>query len=140
MVVAVGLLVLHVPRVVRTMNTAARTAPNTQEYRLIETGDTLDIPYELSYQALTLIPPRATWALLLPNQEIASDSYGIGAITYETVFPWLRYLLLPARPVADVAKPHYVICWGCNTAPWDHHTTWLWRGEDGAAIGRVNPR
>jgi hypothetical protein len=41
-----------------------------------------------------------------------------------------------------VASTHleYVICWGCDTSPWDGRTTWLFRNDQGVAIGRVNRR
>ena len=65
--------------------------------------------------------------------------YGINPITYETAVPVLRYLLLPAWPV-DPADARFVICFGCDTDPWDRRTTWLWKDNRGDAIGRVKGR
>ena len=123
-IVAVGALVLYVPRTVRSMNDTARASPKGVEYRSLYTGDTLGIPFTLQSEAISLIPPHARYALLLPaSQDTAAATYGIGEITYVTVLPWLRYLLLPALPVENPKQAQYIICWGCNTAPWDHHTT-----------------
>ena len=135
------LLASHLPNTVRTMNAAVRSdASFTPVYRLVRTGDTLDIPRDLQEQALELIPPGSQYALLLPPTltEAAQKSYKIDPFAYAVVGDWLRYLLLPSRPVAGPGQARYIICFGCDTTPLDGPTTWLWRNDQGAAIGRVH--
>jgi hypothetical protein len=139
--VAAALLLLHVPRAVRTMDATARDDTGfSVEYRELRTGDVLGLPYDLQDEALQLIPKDADYALLLPPDADSAAAYGINTITYATAAPYLLYLLLPARP-ADPGVARYVICWHCDAKPWDGRTTWLWQQTDeGEAIGRVNGR
>ena len=133
-------LVSHVPRTVRSMNATERSDVLTSALdRLIKTGDTLDIPSDLQTHALAAIPPGSEYALLLPPTvtPAAEKSYGMDQFAHDVVGAWLRYLLLPSRPVADPGQARYIVCWGCDTTPWDGHTDWLWRNDKGAAIGRV---
>jgi hypothetical protein len=127
-----------IPGTVRAENASARyDATMSPIYRELFTGDTLGIPFDLSDNALKLIPPGAKYLILGPSdEETAQTAYGMNAITYETFFPWLRYLLLPARPAVQ-GKARWVICWGCDTSPYDGHTDWLWTNGNGAVIGRV---
>jgi hypothetical protein len=100
----------------------------------------LGISRDLQAQALADIPPGSKYVLLLPGDpQTASAGYGIGPVAYETVGPWLNYLLLPSRPVPP-EQARYVICWGCDTSPWDHRTTWLYGNGQGVTIGRVRGR
>ncbi len=136
--VAAALFAVHVPRTIRSMNGTVRYLSylKTPSDRVFTTGDSLDIPLELQVEALALIPQGSDYALLLPPDEQTAGTDGIGSITYATVGPFLRYLLLPAVP-ADPAEAHYVICWHCDTSALDGHTTWLWKGDQGDAIGRA---
>lgn len=136
---AAWLFATRVPQAVRSMNASVRSdayVENDPTERVLTSGDILGIPFRLQLEALTLIPKRSDYALLLPPSEQDGAPYGIAPITYATVGPFLRYLLLPALPVSP-SVAHYVICWGCDTAPWDHRTTWLWNNDQGQAIGRV---
>ncbi len=65
--------------------------------------------------------------------------YGIQPVTFEVVARYLFYELLPSVP-ASSATAQYILCWGCNTAPWDHRTTWLYTDTQGVAIGKVRGR
>ena len=90
----------------------------------------------MQVEALSVIPKGSDYALLLPATIGQTSAYGIEPITFEVAFAWMRYLLLPDRPV-DPAQARYVICFACDTSPWDHHTTWLWKNNQGESIGRV---
>jgi hypothetical protein len=138
-VVAAGLvLVVHLPRAVHAMNAAVRydAYAHTAQDRLLTSGDMQGLPFALQAEALQLIPPRSDYAVLLPATPDEAAGYGINSITYQTAVPFLRYLLLPSWPV-DASKARYVICFGCDTAPWDHRTRWLWTDGKGNAIGKV---
>jgi hypothetical protein len=142
LIVAAALFVTKVPETYRAASAAAdsnarRYTPPA--YRLISTGDTLDIPYEISAAALQYIPPGAIYKIVLPGDPVtAQSSYGIQPFAYANVSDWLRYLLLPAEPVLASQAAPYVICWGCDTTPYDSHTDWLWHNDSGSAIGRVH--
>lgn len=136
--VAAALFVLHAPRAIRTMNATVRadayiTNPLGRE---LTSGDALGIPFDLQQHALQLIPGGASYALLLPADQDAAARYGISPITFATVGPFLRYLLLPAWP-ASRGDARYVICWRCDTKPLLGRVSWLWRDGQGEAIGRA---
>jgi hypothetical protein len=48
----------------------------------------------------------------------------------------MQFMLLPRRRV-DPDEAQYVLCYACDTGPWDHRTDWLWKNEHAEAIGRV---
>lgn len=105
--------------------------------RSLTSGDMLDISRDLQDQALTKIPSGSRYAVLLPGDpQSAEQGYGINIVAYETVRPWLNYLLLPSYQVPD-DQAQYIVCWGCDTSPWDHRTTWLFTNDKGVAIGKV---
>lgn len=137
---AAWLFVAKVPQTVRSLNgtVASYAGIGDDDYRSMKVGAVLGIPRDLQEHALAQIPPGSTYAVLLPESPaFASSAYGIAEITYDTVGPFLNYLLLPSVQVpSDEAR--YVICWGCDTDPWDHRTTWLFTDPQGVAIGRVS--
>jgi hypothetical protein len=138
---AVALFALKVPATVRALDSAVTADAYIVDPvgRSLTSGDILGISRDLQAEALTKIPPGSAYALLLPDEQSASAGYGIGPVAYETVRPWLDYLLLPSRQV-PAEQARYVICWGCDTSGWDHRTTWLYGNDEGVAIGRVRRR
>ena len=108
--------------------------------RLVAPGDMTGLDKQFQEAALSLLPKDATYAVLPPpSPQVAEDSYGMNSITQAGLVPWLRYLLLPAR-LDTPEKAQYVLCYGCDTDPWDRRTTWLWKDVHGHEIGRVNGR
>jgi hypothetical protein len=139
---AVVLFAQKVPNTVSGLDASVRAEAYITDPvgRQLTSGDILGISRDLQAEALAKIPPRSKYALLLPaNEQAASAGYGIGTVAYETVGPWLNYLLLPSYQVSP-EEARYVICWGCDTSPWDHRTTWLYGNGQGVAIGRVRGR
>jgi hypothetical protein len=139
---AAALLILKVPRTIGNLDSSVRgNAYITDPIgRSLTEGDMLGISRDLQLQAIAKIPRGSAYAVLLPSdQQLASSGYGIEPVTYETLAPWLNYLLLPSRQVSP-KDARYVICWGCDTTPWDHRTTWLFDNDQGVAIGRVRGR
>lgn len=137
-VVAVGLLFRDVPRQARGAEEELKayayiTSPQT---RLLTTGDALDIPYALQVEALTLIPRSSGYAVLLPATLAQATRDGMNPITYMTVAPWLRYLLLPSVPISP-AHARYVVCWECDIGTLRRRVRWLWQAAPGMAIGEV---
>jgi len=103
--------------------------------RLLTTGDMLDIPRDLQVAALTDIPPRSTYVLLLPATAAAASRVGIGDITFVSTGPFLTYLLLPSEPVPS-GRARYVICWECDMTAL-RGVRWLWRPSQTEGIGRM---
>jgi hypothetical protein len=106
----------------------------------VTAGDEQGISADLQTGAMAVIPPGSTYALLLPTDQAAGTRiYGIQPVTFATTGPYLFYELLPSVP-ASPATARYIICWGCDTTPWDGRTTWLYTDPHGVAIGRVRGR
>jgi len=137
---AAWLFVIEVPKTVHAINGVVSydgyvTGPQD---RLLTSGDILGISRDLQVQAIANIPPGSSYALLLDdNKSTAQAVYGISTVTAETIGPFLNYLLLPSRPASSIQAGTYLICWGCDTTPWDHRTHWLFTNSHGVAIGRV---
>jgi hypothetical protein len=136
--VAASLAIRDVPRTLASSDARLRSYAylTGAQDRLLTTGDGLGIPRALQVAALTEIPPRSPYAFLFVSSQEAANRRGIAPITYETVAPWLRYLLLPSEPVSP-GQARYVICWLCETSRWQHRVVWLWRADPGMAVGRV---
>jgi hypothetical protein len=140
-VAAAILFALHTPHAVNNMNATvtANAYLTDARSRTLTSGDMLGIPFDLQDEALNLIPKSSDYALLLPKDVDAASGFGIQSVTYYTIGPFLHYLLLPAR-WADPIVARYVICWHCDTKAWDRRTTWLWKTDQGEAIGQVRGR
>jgi hypothetical protein len=137
---AVVVAAVYVPRTVQGFDDSVRADAyiTSAEERVITSGDSLGIPFELQVEAIRLIPRRSSYAVLLPaTPQLAADRYGISLLTYQVTPPWFEYLLLPAEPVGEATRARYVLCWGCDRPTWDRRTTWLWDNRHGEAIGRV---
>jgi hypothetical protein len=136
--VAAVLLIVHTPRVIRSANGTVRSDAYIVDStdRTLTSGDMLGVSRTLQVEALAVIPRGAAYVLALPATVAKGARYGIAPVTYDVTFAWLRYLLLPDRPV-EPSEARYVICWGCDRTQWNGHTRWLWRNDQGQAIGRV---
>ncbi len=135
---AAALLVWHVPTTVRSLDAQVGTYGYIHDglTRQVTTGDALGIPYALQVAALADIPPGARYTLLLPANQQLATVYGISPLAFVTAAAFLEYLLLPAEQVAP-SEARYLICWGCDTTPWDQRTDWLWQSDQGQSVGRL---
>jgi hypothetical protein len=145
--VTFGVLLYQAPRTFDSLNrNAGDNAWRTRLDRLVAPGNFTGIDEQFQEHALALVPRDATFTVVPPpSPEVAEKDYGMNAITQEGLALWLRYLLMPARET-DPGSAQYVLCYGCDTRPWDAVTTWLWisdRGlstnvrQHGLRIGRV---
>ncbi len=106
--------------------------------RKLATGDTMGFDFEFQKAALSILSGRSTFAPIAPaTTEIAQSSYGINDITYNAIPSYFAYFLLPNREVAP-EDAQYILCYGCDTTPWDHRVTWLYNDSHGYSIGKVN--
>lgn len=140
-VVASGVLVARAPAAFREFIAAEKNDSwRTPLGRLVHTGDVNGFPHDFQQGALDFVPPGSTFAVLPPpSAEIGEKYYGIPPVALDTVSPYFRYLLLPSRLV-PAEEAQYVLCFACDTDPWDARTTWLWHNTNGMAVGRVNGR
>lgn len=108
--------------------------------RLVAPGDMTGLDKQFQLAALSLLPEHSTYAVIPPpNPQVALEGYGMNSITQAGLVPWLQYLLLPRR-LADPSVAQYVLCYGCDTTPWERRTTWLWKNVHGQQIGEVKGR
>jgi hypothetical protein len=140
-VVAAGVLIERWPTAFRGFNTAVKyDSWRPPIRRLVHTGDVNGIPHDFQEAALAYVPPRSTFAVLPPTSvESAAKYYGIPAVALDAVDPYFQFLLLPSRLVAP-EDAQYVLCFACDTSPWDARTTWIWKNTNGDGVGRVNAR
>jgi hypothetical protein len=140
-----AVLAVRVPDAVRGLSGIARSQVGRDELDGgLAAADSLDVDNDFVRQTVALIPPDARYAVLLPaDPNAAQQTYGVSPVTLQGLPDFLREVLLPRRDVEtqDRVNPPvpvggYVICFYCDTSPWDHRTRWLWTGG-GAAIGTV---
>jgi hypothetical protein len=137
--VAASSLLIRLPAAFRGMDDQAKKNSGTDApHRILAAADSLDIDNDFVTAAPSVLPPDASYAVLLPpSPEVAASSYGIGQITLDGLPGFLQYLLLPRRQVPP-DQAQYVLCYACDTDPWDHRTSWLWKNDHAVAIGKVN--
>ena len=134
---AAAALAVRAPHAFRSFDAAAHdNAWRSPIQRLVHTGEITGINAGVQEAALQYVPPRSTFAVLTPPSLDAAAHYGFGQVTIDAAPAYFEYLLLPARLVPP-ERAQYVICFGCDTSPWDPKTTWLWRDTAGDSIGRV---
>lgn len=147
-VIAAGSLVLRLDRALTGLSATA----DAQEARAAQgvppdlvSADLLDIDDDFVRQAEQLLPRDARYAVLLPADTAAAQTtYGVSPVTVQGLPDLMRELLLPRRDVdpGEHVTPRvpiggWVLCYDCDTAPWDHRTQWRWNSNQGIAIGRV---
>jgi hypothetical protein len=138
-VLAAAALVVRLPAATRDLDAqATRNARGGDLGRMLAAADSIDVDNDFVAASLTVVPQDASYAVLLPpSPEVAAKSYGIGAITLSGLPGYMQFMLLPRRQVMP-EEAQYVLCYACDTSPWDHRTSWLWKNDHGVAIGKVN--
>ncbi len=133
-----GAVIARVPQALRATRVAYRAVPSGNGLaRELAPGDALGIDHDYQLQALALIPRGATFAVLRPfNTDVALNFYRLDPAAFEALPAYFQYLLSPAREVSG-SVAQYILCYACNTTPWDGRTDWLFTGINGEAIGRV---
>jgi hypothetical protein len=136
-VAAAAVFVARFPAAVRMLNERARTnAHLSATGRTIQGADGLDISNDFLVQALRLLPRDATYTVQEPPSAELSRGYGISTTTYDALPAYVEYLLLPRRP-ADAHTADYLLCYACDTKPFDARLQRLWTDPSGLVIGRL---
>ena len=136
-VVATYVLLDKTPAAFRTFSAAEQqNSWRSPLQRLVHTGDVNGIEHDFQEGALAFVPPRSTFAVLVPPNVAIAQKYGIAQVAVDVSSDYFRYLLLPSRLV-DVSKAQYLLCFGCDTTPYKQ-VTWLWQNTNGDGVARVN--
>jgi hypothetical protein len=138
--VAMTVAVVRAPFVVRDFD--HRAAFNDRRAaidRTIAGADGVGIDNLFLKQALALVPAHAPYALEEPESaDVATKDYGIVSTTYLALPHYVEYLMLPRRLVAP-DRARYVLCYACNTDPFDPHWRRVWQSPShGLVIGELN--
>lgn len=136
--VAAVTLLVRLPGAFRSFDDRAGFyASRTPLERETAAADGLDIDNEFVDEVLKLVPPGATFGVAVPpSLDVAQQQYGIAPVTVEALPAYMQDLLLPRREV-DPAKADYLLCYACDTAPFDSRMTRLWTSPKGFVIGRL---
>src|SRR5439155_53200 len=126
-------------RAVPLHGVASFNARETPSGRLIQGADALAIQNEFLIQALSLVPPHATYVVEQPVSEQVARTYGIPRTPLLALRGYVRFLLLPRRE-ARPARAQYLLCYACDTDPFDKRGMQrLLSDPKGLVIGRLNP-
>jgi len=127
----------RVPATVRDFDGRATfNAHETPVGRVIQGADGLDIDNDFLVQAMTLLPPHATYTLQLPQSLQVARGYGIVPTTFHALPGYVNYVVLPRRS-ADPQRAQYLLCYACDTDPFDDRMHRLWTDPHGYVIGRL---
>jgi hypothetical protein len=104
--------------------------------RAIAGADAEEIDNEFLVQALTLLPRNASYTILRPPSLKVAATYGISSATFYALYGFALNALLPRRQVAP-AEARYMLCYACNTDPFDARMKRLWQNDKGLVIGEL---
>ena len=110
---------------------ATRNSALSYSDREIAGGNGLVADQIVVYAARALIPEDDTY------QVVVDPGYqGGGPETIQFVDSFYRYFLMPRRP-AEGAQ--WIICYGCDLAPYGSRAQVVWSGDDDVSIARMRP-
>jgi hypothetical protein len=139
LVLATATLLSRLPAAIQELaDQTTRNARGGDTGRLLVAADSIDVDNDFVVAALAVLPADAHYAVILPpNPEIAASSYNIGALTLSALPGYMQFVLLPRRQVPP-ENAQFILCYACDTSPWDNKTTWLWKNDHAVSIGRLN--
>jgi hypothetical protein len=131
--------VVRAPDAFRTLDVrAAKNDHETSIGRLIQATDSLGIENDFAIQALSLVPPNATYVLEQPQSDSVAAKYGISPTTLLALRGYMRFLLLPRRE-APPSRAQYLLCYACDTDAFDKRgMKRLWSDPNGIVIGQLH--
>ena len=104
--------------------------------REIAGADAMDIDNVFLEKALELLPSNTTYAIRQPQSIAVAKSYGISPTTYNALPGFVQNVLLPRRQV-DPDAARYLLCYACDTDPYDKRMRRLWQDPHGLVIGEL---
>ena len=106
-------------------------------YRATAGADAEQIDNTFLAEALQLVPEHATYAVVRSQTPAVARTYGISVATYDALQAFVRNVMLPRRP-ADPAQAQYILCYACDTDPFDRRgMKRLWQNGKGLVIGEL---
>lgn len=135
--IALVTLVVRLPSAVHSLlDRADRSSALTPLDRETAAADPLGIDNTFVLEALQLVPAGKTFAVATPATDAIASTYGIQPVTRDALPGYMQDLMLPRREV-DPARADYLLCYACDTAPFDPRMTRLWQSDKGYVIGRL---
>jgi hypothetical protein len=135
---AAVMLILRVPTAFQGFNGSAAAEVGRNDLGgTLAAADMVGVNNDFVRAAFDTIPLNAYFAVLVPDPLQAQTTYGVSPVTIDAVPTMMEDDLLPRRLVETPQKGTYVLCYLCNTSPWDHRTHWLWKNSSGQVIGLV---
>ena len=138
-VVAAVATLVRLPVTISNLDQRASFNANHSDalYRATAGADAEGIDNTFLAEALQLVPANATYAVVVSQTPAIAQTYGISAATYDALGAFVRNVMLPRRP-ADPAKAQYVLCYACDTDPFDKRgMKRLWQNGKGLVIGEL---
>jgi hypothetical protein len=133
--VAMGVLVVRFPTAMGAFDRRASfNASRSPVERLIAGADGLDIDNTFLAQALSLLPRRASYAIVRSPSVGDAQRLGIVPTTFNALPGYIQFLLLPRRQV-EPRDAQWLLCYGCDLGKFDNLDV-VWRGDPGLAIAR----
>ena len=136
-VAAAAAAIVRLPAALNSFDDRARfNASQSALGREIAGADAENIDNTFLVEALRLVPPRSSYAILLPQSLAVAKTYDIAPATYHALPGFVQNALLPRRQV-EPDKAQYLLCYACDTDPYDKRMRRLWQDPHGLVIGRL---
>lgn len=109
-----------------------RAVPAAPTDRLLADALAVDISRRYLLAARELVRPGDTFlAETGPNVNVSTP------VTLDAFVPYVRFLLLPRRQADDAGSANWLLCYGCDLAPWKGRLDVRWNAEPGLVIARI---
>jgi hypothetical protein len=136
--VAAIVFLIRLPAALRDFDRRATfNSHQTTLGRSIQGADGVDISNDFLEQALGLLPSNATYVVEQAQTPEIAKTYGIVPTTLQALRDYVRFVLLPRRE-APGDQAEYLLCYACNTDPYDPRLRRLWSDPHGLVIGRLD--
>jgi hypothetical protein len=110
-------------------NDASHNSALSYSDREVAGGNELVGDQQTVYQARGRIPLDDTFRV-----EVGEGYRGESDLTAPYVGDYFRYFLMPRRPAVDAP---WIICYGCDLAPYGDDAEVVWRSDEGMSIVRL---
>jgi hypothetical protein len=136
-IVAATAAIVRLPAALESFGDRAHlNAGQSRVGREIAGADAENIDNMFLVEALQLVPRNSSYAIVLPQSLAVAKTYGIVPATYHALPGFVQNVLLPRRQV-DPGKAQYLLCYACDTDPYDRRMQRLWQDPHGLVIGKL---
>ena len=132
-----GMVTDRLPQAFRDLSGAATANAGRDEGDgALAAADSVDMDNGFVRAAMQTVPRGSRFLVETASTEQAAG-YKVDPATLWAVPGQMVEDLLPSRPATEPRVGIYVICYLCDTSPWDKRVDWLWNNHAGMAIGRI---